>query len=67
MEKATNDHDLLIKIATLVDRLILDVKDIATNTVGRVEKLEMDKADECVVEKLKERVIKLENWRWYIV
>lgn len=62
-----SDHDLLIKIATQVERLISDVADLKTNTVGRVEKLELEKANECDVEKLKERIQSLENWRWYIV
>ena len=61
------DHDLLIEIATQMKDLRADVKDIKTNTVGRIEKLEIEKANECDLDKLKERTNSLENWRWYII
>jgi hypothetical protein len=61
------DHDLLIEIATQMKDLRADVKDIKTNTVGRVEKLEIEKANSCDVEKLKDRINTLENRRWYVV
>lgn len=61
------DHDLLIEIATQMKDLRADVKDIKTNTVGRIEKLEIEKANDCDLDKLKERTSSLENWRWYII
>lgn len=61
------DHDLLIEIATQMKDLRADVKDIKTNTVGRIEKLEIEKANDCDLDKLKERTNSLENWRWYII
>lgn len=66
-DEKNTDHDLLIKIATQVERLILDVADIKTNTVGRVEKLEINKAERCDIEKVTNRITSLENWRRYVI
>ena len=38
----SNDHDLLIKIDTKLERVISDVSDLKTNLSGDVEKLKTD-------------------------
>lgn len=40
-----SDHDLLVKIHTQVERVIIDVKEIRDNTTARVENLEREKFD----------------------
>lgn len=72
-----NDHDMLVKINTQVDRLILDVKILNDNTVGKIDKLECDKADRAEIialhgttlerlAKIDDKVSALEQWRYYI-
>jgi hypothetical protein len=41
-----NDHDLLIKIETKLDRAIVDIKDLKDNTTARVTALEEEKASQ---------------------
>lgn len=43
--KHSNDHDLLVKITTQVDRLLVDVKEIKDDTATRVDNLEREKYD----------------------
>ena len=48
----SGDHDLLIQISTQMQDLRVDVKDIRTNTVGRIENLEINKADKIEIDKV---------------
>jgi hypothetical protein len=57
-ETNMSDHDLIIKIHTVVQRLVDDVKDIKDNTVGRIEALEKDKVD---VKDLESEIKKVED------
>jgi hypothetical protein len=38
-----NDHDLLIQIATKLDRAILDIKELKDNAAARINALEQEK------------------------
>jgi N12 class adenine-specific DNA methylase len=44
--QASGDHDLLIQIATKMDRAISDIKDLKDNTTARVTSLEEEKVNE---------------------
>ncbi len=78
MENAqANDHDMLVKINTQVDRLILDVKILNDNTISKIDKLECDKFDKMVAEKMHGETLErfktvdgkieaLEQWRWKV-
>ncbi|HKF48320.1 MAG TPA: hypothetical protein VKB38_13240 [Terracidiphilus sp.] len=48
-----NDHDLLIQIATKLDRAILDIKELKDNTTTRVAALEQEKANQADLEEFK--------------
>lgn len=61
------DHDLLIRIETKLERVIQDVNDIKTNTVGRVETLELRKAEKTDVKKNADRINSLENWKNWLI
>lgn len=63
----TNDHDLLIEIKTIVNGLVIDVRDLKTNMVGRIEQLELNKASCDSLEKLKSDVVGIQKWRYVIV
>ena len=39
------DHDLIIKIHTIVERLVVDVKEMKDNTMSRIETLEDGKVN----------------------
>ena len=49
----SGDHDLLQRIDTKVDRVILDVGNIDKNYSARIEKLEKEKADKVELEEHK--------------
>lgn len=55
----SNDHDLLIKIDTKLERVISDVSDLKTNLSGDVEKLKTDHV-------CRQEFEALQNWRYYI-
>ncbi len=68
-----NDHDLLIQIATKLDRAIQDIKELKDNTTARVSALEDEKANKIDLsshEKLgsavhsdhEKRIRRLERW-----
>lgn len=40
-----SDHDLIIKIHTIVERLVTDVQELNDNTVSRISDLEVNKID----------------------
>jgi hypothetical protein len=40
-----NDHDLLIQIATKLDRALVDIKELKDNTTARVTALEEEKVN----------------------
>ena len=46
MNETQNDHDLLIQIATKLDRAILDIKELKDNTTARVTALEEEKLNQ---------------------
>lgn len=60
-----NDHDLIIKIHTIVERLVVDFKDIKDNTVTRIENLELHKANKIdlalEIEKIEKKVAKTDQ------
>ena len=62
-ETQKKDHDLLIEIKTIVKGLVEDVKDIKTNTVGRVEKLEIESVKRSELEAVKKDIVSLRIWR----
>lgn len=62
-----NDHDRLIRIETLLDRVIADLAEMKSNLLTRVESLETHKITKEDHEILENRVGNLENWRWYII
>ncbi len=55
------DHDLLIKISTVLDGLVNDVKDIKTNTVGRIEDLEVSRATKDELKNVSDKVENIEK------
>lgn len=58
-ETNSQDHDLLIKIDTKLERVITDVSDLKTNLSGDVENLKIDHVGRKEFESLTQ-------WRWYI-
>jgi len=61
------DHDLLIRIATQVEQVIRDVAEIKTNTVGRIDKIEVDYVTKAEHEKVTIRLDKMENWKNWVL
>lgn len=52
-EKASmNDHDLLVVLHTQMQRVLVDLKEVKDNTIGRIAVLESSKVDLTVVTKL---------------
>ena len=43
--RQTEDHDLLVALATKMDRVILDIKSLGDNTAVRISSLEQNKLD----------------------
>ena len=77
-EEKFTDHDLLIEIKTKLERVIQDVATISQNLIGKVEKLECDKAEKNDMEKLHgetldrldtldKEVSSLQKWRSYVL
>ena len=62
-ETKKNDHDLLIEIKTIVKGLVTDVKDIKTNTVHRVETLELTCASRTELGEVQKQVDRLRMWQ----
>lgn len=59
--ESTKDHDLLIEIKTKLDRVISDVAEVKTNSINRIEALELNKLNITEFEKLLRRVEWLEK------
>lgn len=57
-----NDHDLLIQIATKLDRAILDIKDLKDDTTRRVSTLEEEKVSQKDFDDLKNDVDPMLKW-----
>ncbi len=55
----SQDHDLLIKIDTKLERVISDVSDLKTNLSGDVETLKTDHVG-------RQEFEALQNWRYYL-
>lgn len=55
----SQDHDLLIKIDTKLERVISDVSDLKTNLSGDVEGLKTDHVG-------RQEFEALQNWRYYL-
>lgn len=51
--KGSDDHDLLIKLSTQIDRLSEDIKELKSGTSKRIDDLEKDKADKKEFDDLK--------------
>lgn len=77
-----DDHDLLISMksefGTKLDRVIDDVAALSNNLVGKVEKLEIEKATKQEIEDIKReqavmyerhevQIDLLKGWRWYVI
>jgi hypothetical protein len=73
-----NDHDLLIQIATKLDRAILDIKELKDNTTARVSALEEEKLNQRDFDTYKQeadardsdkekRLRRLERWGFMVV
>lgn len=54
--KGSDDHDLLIKLSTQIERLSDDVKELKDGTSQKIVNLERDKADKCELNELKDTV-----------
>jgi hypothetical protein len=64
---SNQDHDLLIRIATQVEQVIKDVGDIKTNTVGRIDQLELNTITKIDHEKVVNDIVLLKNKNnWFI-
>lgn len=59
--ESNKDHDLLIEIKTKLDRVISDVAEVKTNSINRIEALELNKLNIAEFEKLLKRVEWLEK------
>lgn len=44
-EEPKNDHDLLVVVHTKLERVLIDLKEMRDNTVGRIAVLEANKLD----------------------
>ena len=55
----SQDHDLLIKIDTKLERVISDVSDLKTNLSGDVENLKTDHVG-------RDEFEAMQNWRYYL-
>lgn len=66
-ETKPSDHDRLIRIETLLDRVISDLAEMKSNLLARVETLENGRITKEDHEVLEKRINNLENWRWYII
>jgi hypothetical protein len=55
------DHDLLIQIATKLDRAILDIKELKDNTTARVTDLEEGKTDKTDFEMAAKKIDSLQR------
>ncbi len=51
-----NDHDLLIKLDTKMERVFAEIREIKTNSLKRIDDLEAGKADKKQIDDLWERV-----------
>jgi len=71
------DHDILIEIKVKLERVIMDVASLNNTLVGKVEKLECDKAEKKEMDKLHQNTVdhlgkidgqisSLNRWRNYI-
>ena len=58
-----NDHDLLIKIDTKLERVILDVQELKDNVASRVTTLEQEKADRQDAESMAKDIQALKTFR----
>jgi hypothetical protein len=59
----SNDHDLLIRIETKLQQVISDVNDIKTNTVARIDKIEVDYVTRVDHEKVVNDIVALKTWK----
>jgi len=77
-EEIKTDHDLLIVINTKLKRVIDDVAILSNNIIGKIDKLECDKADKSEIKMLHGATLKrldgldvevssLAKWRSYVL
>jgi len=56
ISNSSADHDLLVIVNNEVKNIRNDIKNMEDGTTKRVEKLEVEKADSCIVEALQKKV-----------
>jgi phage-related minor tail protein len=61
MNENQNDHDLLIQIATKLDRAISDIKELKDNAAARIDALEQEKLNQKEFEGVRAAADKLHN------
>lgn len=52
-----NDHDLLVVLHTKLERVLVDLKEVKDNTVGRISVLEATKLDKTEAESMTKKAI----------
>jgi len=65
--KTSEDHDTLIRIETKLQQVICDVNEIKTNTVTRIDKIEIDYVTKIEHEKVIDDIVMLKNWKNWLI
>ena len=64
---AMDDHNTLIRIETILNRVVADVAELKTNTVGRIDNLEINSISKTDHDKVVQDIVMLKNWKNWLI